>query len=380
MDDYSRLKVLTSQMHLEAAEDVCCPPLASRKRDSVTVSRAVLPNGGRIKLLKTLLSSVCERNCFYCPFRSERDYRRVSFRPEVFVDLFMTMHRSGMVDGIFLSSGISSGGVQTQDRLLQTAEILRLKRAYQGYLHLKIMPGAEKDQVKQAMLLADRVSINLESPSQDRLRSLAPLKNFSKELLAPLRWMEEIREENYPQRAWKGSWPSSTTQFVVGGAGESDLEILDITAKLHDQSGLSRAYFSSFNPIPGTPLENQSPTPPLRERRLYQASYLIRDYGFSLEELPFVGRGDLPLDEDPKLAWAIHNIKHEPVEINTAPREILLRVPGLGPKSVHTILKTRRHSTINYLSQLKALGICTKRLKPFILLNGKAPVRQLALF
>jgi predicted DNA-binding helix-hairpin-helix protein len=380
MDDFSRLKVLTSQMHLEAAEDVYCPPLSPRKHDSLTVSSAVLPNGGRIKLLKTLLSSVCERNCYYCPFRSNRDYRRVSFPPEDFAALFMAMHRSGMVEGIFLSSGISSGGMQTQDRLLKTAEILRQKHAYQGYLHLKIMPGAEKDQVKQAMLLADRVSINLESPNQERLRSLAPLKNFSKELLAPLRWMEEIRQENSPQKAWKGTWPSSTTQFVVGGAGESDLEILDITAKLHNQAGLSRAYFSSFNPIPGTPLENQSPTPPLRERRLYQASYLILDYGFSLEELPFVGRGDLPLNEDPKLAWAKNNLKHEPAEINTAPREILLRVPGLGPKSVHTILKTRRHSTINHLSQLKALGISTHRLKPFILLNGKAPARQMALF
>jgi predicted DNA-binding helix-hairpin-helix protein len=367
-------------MHLEAAEDVGCPPLTSREQDSVMVSRAVLPNGGQIKLLKTLLSSVCERNCYYCPFRSGRDYRRVSFQPEEFAALYMSMNRAGMVEGVFLSSGLGGGGVQTQDRLLGTAEILRQKYQYRGYLHLKIMPGAERDQVEQAMLLADRVSINLESPSQGRLLSLAPLKDFHKELLAPLRWMEEIRQEKPPHQAWKGTWASSATQFVVGGAGETDLEILDLTSKLHDQVGLARTYYSSFNPIPDTPLEKHTPCPSEREHRLYQAFYLMRDYGFTVEELPFQGPGDLPLDQDPKLAWAKSHLTHQPPEINTAPRETLLRVPGIGPKGVQKILLARQHSTIHQLSQLKILGINTQRVKPFILLNGKAPARQLTLF
>ncbi|MFO8037260.1 MAG: hypothetical protein R6U57_11600 [Anaerolineales bacterium] len=380
MDDYARLRYLTSQMHLEAAEDIGCPPLTSRERDAVRVSRAVLPNGGQVKLLKTLLSSVCERDCFYCPFRSGRDYRRVSFQPDEFATLYMSMNRARMVEGVFLSSGLGGGGVQTQDRLLATAEILRQKYAYRGYLHLKIMPGAERDQVEQAMLLADRVSINLESPSPERLRTLAPLKDFHTELLSPLRWMEEIRREKPPHRAWNGTWASSATQFVVGGAGESDLEILDLTAKLHDHLGLARTYYSSFNPIPDTPLENQAPSPLKREHRLYQAFYLMRDYGYALEELPFEGRGDLPLDRDPKLAWAKIHLAHQPLEINTAPREMLLRVPGIGPKGVEKILYARRGSTIQQLSQLKALGINTQRSKPFILLNGKAPAQQLALF
>lgn len=380
MNDYARLRYLTSQMHLEAAEDVGCPPLSTRERDSVMVSKAVLPNGGQIKLLKTLLSSVCERNCHYCPFRSGRDYRRVSFQPDEFAALYMAMNRAGMVEGVFLSSGLGGGGVQTQDQLLATAEILRRKYQYRGYLHLKIMPGAERDQVEQAMHLADRVSINLESPSQERLLSLAPMKDFHKELLTPLRWMEEIRREKPPHQAWNGTWASSATQFVVGGAGESDLEILDLTAKLHDQMGLARTYYSSFNPIPDTPLENQPPSPSEREHRLYQAFYLMRDYGYAVEDLPFEGRGDLPLDEDPKLAWARTHLAHQPLEINTAPKEMLLRVPGIGPKGVEKILHARRQSTIHYLSQLKALRINTQRSKPFILLNGKAPARQLALF
>lgn len=380
MNDYARLRYLTSQMHLEAAEDVGCPPLTPREQDAVRVSRAVLPNGGHVKLLKTLLSSVCERNCLYCPFRSGRDYRRVSFQPHDFANLYMSMNRAGLVEGVFLSSGLGGGGVQTQDRLLATAEILRRTHQYQGYLHLKIMPGAEKDQVEQAMRLADRVSINLESPSQERLQSLAPMKDFQKELLEPLRWMEEIRREKPPHRAWNGTWASSATQFVVGGAGESDLEILDLTAKLHNQWGLARTYYSSFNPIPDTPLENQTPSPSEREHRLYQAFYLMRDYGYAVEELPFKGRGDLPHDQDPKLAWAEIHLAHQPLEINTAPREMLLRVPGIGPKGVEKILFARRQSTIHHLSELKALGINTRRLKPFILLNGQTPARQLALF
>lgn len=380
MNDFARLKYLTSQMHLEAAEDIGCPTLSARKQDSVNVSSAVLPNGGRIKLLKTLLSSVCERDCYYCPFRSERNYRRVSFQPEDFAALYMGMHRAGMVEGVFLSSGLGGSGVQTQDRLLATAEILRRKHKYRGYLHLKIMPGAERDQVEQAMLLADRISINLEAPGEEHLRSLAPLKRFRSELLAPLRWIHEIRQEKAPHRAWKGTWPSSTTQFVVGGAGESDLELLALTDKLHTQAGLARAYFSAFSPIPGTPFENHSPTPPEREHRLYQASFLLRDYGFALEELPFEGRGDLPLDEDPKLAWAKRYLAHQPVEVNTASRRDLLRVPGFGSKGVSIILRARREGKLTSLSHLTKLGLRPGKAKGFILLNGKAPARQLRLF
>ena len=380
MNDFSRLKYLTSQMHLETAEDVGCPTLSARKQDSVVTSKARLPNGGQIKLLKTLLSSVCERNCFYCPFRSERDYHRVSFQPEDFAMLYISMHRTGMVEGVFLSSGLETGSVQTQDKLLATAEILRHKYQYSGYLHLKIMPGAEKEQVEQAMLLADRVSINLEAPSEERLGKLAPLKRFKSELLSPLRWMEEVRREKAPHRAWKGTWPSSTTQFVVGGSGESDLELLSMTEKLHKQAGIARAYFSAFRPIPNTPFENRSPTPPEREHRLYQASFLLRDYGFGLEELPFEGKGDLPLEVDPKLAWAKRNLGHQPVEVNTASRHELLRVPGFGPKGVTVILNARRQGKLTNLSHLTQLGLRPGRAKAFILLNGKAPARQLRLF
>ena len=380
MSDFERLELLSRQMHLETAEDAECPQLSTRKRDSVGIGSAALPNGQRITMLKTLLTSVCENDCFYCPFRSGRDFRRATFQPDEFAKLFMYMHHTGKVEGIFLSSGVVNSGAYTQDQLLAAAEIMRRKYNYQGYLHLKIMPGAERAQVEQAMLLADRVSVNLEAPNTQRLQELAPKKQFSADLLQPLRWVHEIRRTQSPHRAWKGRWPSTATQFVVGGTDESDLELLSTTENLYSHLGLARTYFSAFSPIADTPLEGRLPTPPQRQRRLYQASFLLRDYGFSLEELPFRGAGNLPLDTDPKLAWARSNLQGDPIEINTAPQEMLLRIPGIGPKGVSAILAARRQRRLRSLSALSKLGIRTKNAAAFILLDGRRPAYQAALF
>jgi predicted DNA-binding helix-hairpin-helix protein len=380
MSELERLKLLSSQMHLEPAGGEECPPLSRNKKDSIYTSHAMLPNGKRIRLLKSLLTSVCERDCYYCPFRQGRDFRRATFKPEEFAKVFMYMHRAGMVEGIFLSSGVINGGVFTQDKILDTAEILRNKHQYQGYLHLKVMPGVQQAQVEQAMLLADRVSVNLEAPNTKRLRQLAPHKEFSEELLQPLRWADHIRRDKSPHKAWKGSWPSTVTQFVVGGADESDLELLSTTEKLHRQMGLARAYFSGFNPIPDTPLEDKAPTPLIRQNRLYQASFLIRDYGFNLEEMPFEGGGNLPLEQDPKLAWAKINLRGQPIEVNSAPRQQLLRVPGIGPKGVEAIIQARRQLKLRDLSQLTKLGIVSRKAAPYILMDGVQPAHQLSLF
>lgn len=379
MSELSRLQLLTQQMHLEAAEDVHCPQISARKQDEVYISKAMLPNGKRISLLKTLLTSVCERNCYYCPFRSGRDFRRATFKPDEFAKLFMYMHKVGKVEGIFLSSGVVGGGMLTQDKLLDTAAIMRQKYNYRGYLHLKIMPGADRAQVEQAMLLADRISINLEAPNTERLARLAPKKQFLEELLEPLRWANDIRLNRPPHKAWKGTWPSTVTQFVVGGADESDIELLSTTENLHRQMGLARAYFSGFNPVPDTPLENKAPTPLIRQNRLYQASFLLRDYGFSMEEMPFESGGFLPLNTDPKLAWAQTNILHHPVEINRASRQELLRIPGIGPIGVKAILSARKDQKLRSLSTLSRLGIQAKKAAPFILLDGQRPAYQLSL-
>jgi predicted DNA-binding helix-hairpin-helix protein len=376
MEAFDRLKLLCSQMHLEPAEDSNCLQLSSQKQDKISVSDAILPNGKRISLLKSQLSTVCERNCFYCPFRSGRDFQRASFKPEEFAKVFMSLYHARIAEGIFLSSGIVKNGVFTQDMLIDTAEILRNKLLYRGYIHLKIMPGAEFDQVERAMQLADRVSINLEAPTTERLKKLAPRKQFFEELMQPLKWIDQIRHSQPPNKGWNGHWPSSVTQFVVSAVGETDLELMITTEYLYTQLHLLRAYYSSFNPISDTPLENIPPGSPVREHRLYEASFLLRDYGFSMEELPFNPDGHLPLDVDPKYAWAKQNLLENPVEINLADKHILLRVPGIGLKIANSIVKARIKQKFSQSEELSSFGINLKRAAPFILINGKSAVYQ----
>ncbi len=350
------------------------PEPAGRPTLGGCIHQAVLPNGRRIALFKTLLSSACERDCFYCPFRRGRDLRRVHFTPDELAYLFIEVHEKGLAEGVFLSSAVAGGGPRTQDRLLDTAEILRRRYHFRGYLHLKIMPGAEREQVRAAMRLADRVSVNLEAPNDRRLAQLAPHKIFVEDLWQRLRWIEEIRREE------PGPWPSSTTQFVVGAAGESDAELLRTTEQLHREVGIARAYFSSFDPVPGTPLEDRPPSPPLREHRLYQASFLLRDYGFRVEELPFDAEGNLPRETDPKRVWACRHLLHAPVEVNRAGRRDLLRVPGIGPQGAERILQARREGRLRSLDDLRRLGIAAGRAAPFVLLDGRRPAYQLPLF
>jgi len=382
MDAFKRLNLLSEMMDLEPAEEHSTPvrPAPSKsKAEGLCIHPAVMPNGQRLRMLKTLLTSACERNCYYCPFRAGRDFRRATFKPDEMAQTYHAVQRAGIVQGLFLSSGVVAGGIHTQEMLIDTAEILRHKYQFQGYIHLKLMPGAEFDQVLRAMQLADRVSINLEAPNPERLTHLAPGKRYHAELLQPLRWVEHIRRTQPAHLGWKGRWPSSTTQYVVGVAGETDLELLSTTAHLHQQVGLGRAYFSVFHPIHDTPLENLPAENPLRELRLYQASFLLRDYAFDVEDLPFEGSGRLPLDSDPKLTWARQHLSQQPVEINRADREELLRIPGIGLTSVKAILRARRQSSLRSLSDLRKMGVNPERARPFILLDGQRPPQQLAL-
>ena len=393
MNALDTLVELSSQMELEQAEEsrgeaakpACFTPKArpefnEREKRAAFVYPAQLPNGKQVKLLKTLLSSACERDCYYCPFRAGRDFRRATFKPQEFAELFMKLNHAGAAEGIFLSSGIAAGGANTQNKILDTAEILRKKLGFRGYMHLKIMPGAEKGQVERLMQLADRVSINLEAPNTERLAKLAPGKTFIEELFRPLRWVEEIRRTQPAHKGWNGRWPSTVTQFVAGGSDESDLELLTTTGWLMKNVRLKRAYYSAFHPIRDTPMENKPAVDPVREHRLYQASFLLRDYGFDLEDMPFTSSGNLPLRTDPKLAWAEQNLREKPVEINKAQRHELLRIPGIGPRSVDEILKARRTQKFRDLTALRKMGIIVARAAPFLLLDGRRPETQMAMF
>jgi len=242
------------------------------------------------------------------------------------------------------------------------------------------MPGAQFAQVECSMQLADRVSLNLEAPTAARLLCYTEQKNFVSELWQPLAWVEQIRTQQPAHKGWKGHWPSSSTQFVMGGAGECDQELLQVSQTLYRQLNLKRAYYSPFTPHEDTPLENQPPAPYKREQRLYQASFLIRDYHYSWQDLQYDQQGNLPLDQDPKLAWAETHLLHRPVEINRAGREELLHIPGIGPRGADRILQARRVQSIHDISQLAKLGVQVKRCEKYLLLQGRRPIRQPSLW
>lgn len=351
-------------------------PLPAALTNAACISHVSTPQGSK-PIMKTMMTTACERNCYYCPFRAGRSkMKRVTFTPDEMAGAFDTLQRAGAADGLFLSSGIIKGSVTTQDKIIDTVEIVRNKYKYQGYVHLKIMPGAEYDQVYRAMQLADRVSINLEGPSQQRLEALAPKKDFANELLNMLQWANQIRRDNPHQKL-----ANTVTQFVVGAVGDTDVELLSLSENLYRQIGLTRAYYSAFSPIIQTPFESLNPVDLKREHRLYQASFLLRDYGWNSEELLFATDGNLPVHLDPKHAWADAHLRHTPVDLMTADRDQLMRIPGIGPKTAALIVKTRRNHKLTSLQQLSQLGVRgVGRTAPYILLDGKKPPEQLSLF
>jgi predicted DNA-binding helix-hairpin-helix protein len=245
---------------------------------------------------------------------------------------------------------------------------------------LKVMPGSDYDQVKRSMQLADRISVNLEAPNPFRLQKLAPLKDFWQQLWQPLTWVEQIRRSQPPHLGWKNHWPSSSTQFVVGGSRESDLELLQTTESLKNELHVQRVYYSAFTAHMNTPLENQPATSLKRQERLYQAFYLLRDYFYKVSELQFDSFGNLSLQKDPKMMWAENHLIQQPIEINKASPAELLRIPGIGPLGVKKIIESRQFHTIDDISDLYKLGIRARKAQAYILLNGHQPAAQISLF
>jgi predicted DNA-binding helix-hairpin-helix protein len=350
-------------------------PYQSRSLEEC-ITNVSTPTGKR-KILKAMVTTACQMNCHYCPFRAGRSkMKRLTFTPDELAGGLNTLQRAGKVEGMFLSSGIIKGSVTTQDKIIDTADIVRNRYHYRGYLHLKVMPGIEYDQLYRLMQLADRVSVNLEGPTQERLNALAPKKDFQHELLKMLQWAEAIRQENPYQKLAR-----TVTQFVVGAVGDTDEELLSLSARLYRKLGLTRAYYSGFHPVEQTPFENLTPTDPLREHRLYQASFLLRDYGWSVEDLSFLEDGNLRTDIDPKRAWAERNLRVAPIDVMKATRRQLLRVPGIGPVGADAILRARRLGSLTELAHLRKLNIrAPEQAAPYILLDGRRPVTQMNLF
>jgi predicted DNA-binding helix-hairpin-helix protein len=272
------------------------------------------------------------------------------------------------------------------DRMLAAVEILRRREGFRGYVHVKVLPGIQRDQVVEAARLATRVSVNLEAPTPEAVRGLAPEKDLAGDLLPSLELAGALWRQGRIERGPAALVPAgTTTQFVVGAQGERDREILGVVGRLERHGLLHHAHFSAFQPVAGTPMQGHPPTPAEREARLYQAEHLLRQYGFAVEELPFDRDGNLPLDQDPKTAWALAHPERFPVPIERASYETLLRVPGVGPRAARRLVALRRQTPPRGREDLRRLGVDVTRAASFVTVRGKPPApapapRQLRLF
>jgi len=362
----------------EAAKyDICrgCGTRTSRARDDLGrwIYPAVRPDGKRVAMLKVLQSNYCENDCAYCAHRSGRDCRRTSFSPDELARTFDRLARQGRVEGLFLSSGVWGGSGRATERMLDTVALIRHRYHFGGYIHLKILPGADDASIEASLKMARRVSVNLEAPNAARLRALGEAKDFRRDLLGRLRTADRLRRQ-------MGRRVSITTQFVVGAAGETDQELLSSATTLYKDLRLARVYYSAFQPVLGTPLENHPATPTWREHRLYQADFLLRKYGFAFGDLGFDRTGNLRRDRDPKLDWALRHPELFPVEINSASQAEIVRIPGIGPISTKRIVERRRQATLRELDHLGLTGASARRAAPFLLLDGRRPSFQLGLW
>lgn len=377
-DIQQKLAILGSEAADEVT-DVSATPSIQQGIQHATgfIYHAKQEGGGTTRLFKVLQTNSCRFACTYCFTSCAIRRKRTTFKPDELATTFVSLQREKRVDGLFLSSGIVPDADSTMEKMLTTVERLRLKDGYTGYIHLKLIPGASFEYIERAVELADRVSLNLEAPNQARLTDLAPDKEFVESMWGRMVWAAELIKR--ARREGRQGARSLTTQFVVGAVGESDRELLETVQRAHCELHLRRAYFSAFHPIERSPLADQPAEDPTRALRLYQSDFMIRDYGFSFAELPFDEQGLLPRDKTPKQAWAEHHL-HEPVEVNGAPRHVLLRVPGIGPKSADKIIAARREARLHDLSQLKRLGVTTSWAAPYVLLDGHRVPEQLRLW
>jgi len=366
-----------------AKYDASCASSGTAKRNSkggkgigstegMGICHAYAPDGRCISLLKILLTNHCVFDCHYCINRKSSNVRRAKFTPQEVVDLTLAFYRRNYIEGLFLSSGIVKNSSHTMEQLIEVARILREEHDFRGYIHLKTIPEAEPELIHRAGLYADRVSINVELPTVAGLTRLAPdksaatiegaMKGLKHDIIAAKD--ERKRFKSAPAFAPAGQ----STQMIVGADAATDAQIVGKASALYDRFRLRRVYYSAFSPIPDASAVLPLRRPPLiREHRLYQSDWLMRFYDYTPAEVQAAAGDDgmLPLDIDPKLAWALKFRERFPVDVNRAPRELLLRVPGLGVRAVDAILASRRHRRLR-LEDVGRLTVSIAKLRPFL--------------
>ena len=359
--------------------------------EGMGICHAYAPDGRCISLLKILLTNHCVFDCHYCINRKSSNVRRARFTPQEVADLTLAFYKRNYIEGLFLSSGIVKNSDHTMEQLIETARILREEHDFRGYIHLKTIPEADGELVHRAGLYADRVSINVELPTEAGLTRLAPDKNAQTIEGAMGGLKLAIAEAKDATKRFKSAPKfapaGQSTQMIVGADAANDVEIIGKASGLYDRFRLRRVYYSAFSPIPDASAVLPLKRPPLiREHRLYQSDWLMRFYGYAPAEVQqAAGEGGmLPHDVDPKLAWALRFRERFPVDVNKAPREMLLRVPGLGVRAVDQLIVSRRHRRLR-LDDLAKLTVSVAKVRPFVvaadwrptLLTDRADLRAL---
>jgi predicted DNA-binding helix-hairpin-helix protein len=374
---------LDTLMSLAAHDREGLPPRLRHTREAGALRplniRTLHPRAGlRTSLLRILMTNACSFNCHYCPMRRDRPMRRALLKPEELVRIFLGAHRRGWCEGLFVTTGIPGRPVHVMDDLIRALELLRERHRFPGYIHVKLVPGAEPAQIERLTRLASRVSINFEAPCGASLAQIAPDKSFTTTLSnfeqvrgLVLREREERAAGRPADPIHPGGASGMTMQFVVGATPDTDRSLLSAVASLQKDGAVHHAHFSAFRPISDTPMENAPAAPALREHRLYQATHLLRNYGFAPAEVVFEPGGNLPLSVDPKIAWALGNPERFPVEVGTAGFDELVRVPGIGPLAARRLVTERSGTVIRGLADLRRLGVVTTRAAGFLTLRGR---------
>ena len=346
--------------------------------EGMGICHAYAPDGRCISLLKILLTNFCVYDCSYCINRRSSNVQRARFTPDEVVALTMNFYKRNYIEGLFLSSGIIRSSDYTMEQLVQVAKKLRVEQKFGGYIHLKTIPDAAPELLAEAGRWADRLSINIELPTEEGLTRLAPEKNL-RDIRAAMGHLRLGIDEAKAERSVAKGAPrfapaGQSTQMIVGADGASDRRILESSSNLYGNYRMRRVYYSAFSPIPDATKALPLQAPPLiREHRLYQADWLLRFYGFSVEDIaPVDAAENLPLDLDPKTAWALRNRSLFPVDVNRAARETLLKVPGLGVKTVDRLIALRRHKTLRY-DDLVQLKVSMKKVGAFVQLADHRP-------
>jgi putative DNA modification/repair radical SAM protein len=355
------------------------PPGGLGSAEGMGICHSYTPDGRCVSLLKVLLTNLCIYDCQYCINRLSSDVPRARFTPEEVVQLTLDFYRRNYIEGLFLSSGVVKSPDFTMEQLVRVARLLREEHGFAGYIHLKAVPGASAELLEAAGRWADRLSANIELPTDGDLKKLAPEKSFAVTGAA----MATIREKEDAAKAERRESPRApafapagqSTQMIVGATATPDAAILETASSLYDRYRLRRVYYSAFSPIPVADARLPSKSPPLvREHRLYQADWLMRFYGFAAGELTTPQAPDLSLEVDPKLGWALRRRDFFPVDLNRAPREHLLRVPGLGARTVEKLLRIRRWKRVR-LEDLSRLRVALAKVRPFVVTEDHRPVR-----